>query len=102
LIPLSIPAAPAAAAPTFPQQVITMTASQHPRQSPVVWRAARRVAAALWALHEEQGRTWDPWWQANRATVPESGALTWVLTLDGYRLSGSHLPARDTGAGGTP
>jgi hypothetical protein len=68
-----------------------------------VWRAARRVAAAPWALQEEQGRMWDAWWQANRATVPESGPLSWVLTLDGHRLSGSHLPVRsDTGAGGTP
>ena len=46
---------------------------------------------------------WDAWWQANRATVPSTGPLTWVLTLDGYQLSGSHLPApSDTSAGGTP
>jgi hypothetical protein len=81
-----------------------MTASQSTARQPgAVWRAVRRAAAALWALHEEQGRMWDAWWQANRATTPDSGPLTWVLTLDGYRLSGSHLPApSDTSAGGTP
>lgn len=45
---------------------------------------------------------WDAWWQSGRAAVPDSGPLTWVLTLDGYQLAGSHLPApRDTPAGGT-
>jgi len=63
------------------------------RWSQDVWRAVRCAAAALWALQEEQSRMWDAWWQANRATVPDSGPLTWVLTLDGHRLSGSHLPA---------
>ena len=29
----------------------------------------------------------------NRATVPSTGPLRWVLTLDGNRLAGSHLPA---------
>jgi hypothetical protein len=61
-----------------------------------------RAAAALWAMQELQGRMWDAWWQANRATVPDSGPLTWVLTLDGYQLSGSHLPASSNArAGGT-
>ena len=68
------------------------------RWSQDVWRAVRCAAAALWALQEEQSRMWDAWWQANRATVPDSGPLTWVLTLDGHRLSGSHLPA----PGGVP
>jgi hypothetical protein len=73
------------------------------RWSQGVWRAALRATAALWAMQEEQGRMWDAWWQANRATVPDSGPLTWVLALDGYRLSGSHLPApSDARAGGTP
>ena len=72
------------------------------RWSRGVWRPVRRAAAALWALQDEQGRMWDAWWQSGRAAVPDSGPLTWVLTLDGYQLAGSHLPApRDTPAGGT-
>jgi hypothetical protein len=68
-----------------------------------VWRAVFRAAAALWAMQEDQGRMWGAWWQANRAIVPDSGPMTWVLTLDGYQLSGSHLSARsDVRAGGTP
>ena len=71
-------------------------------QFSAVWRAARRAAAALWAMQEEQGVMWDMWWQLNRATTPDSGPLTWVLTLDGHQLSGSHLPVpTDTSAGGT-
>jgi hypothetical protein len=81
-----------------------MTANQRAfRWSKGMWRAARRAAAALWALQEEQGRMWEIWCQANRATAPAAGPLTWVLTLDGYQLAGSHLPApRDTPARGTP
>ena len=63
------------------------------RWSQGVWRAVHRAAAALWAIQEEQSRTRDAWWQANRATAPDSGPPTWVLTLDGHRLSGSHLSA---------
>src|SRR5262249_45977526 len=59
-------------------------------------------AAALWAMQEEQGRMWDAWWQASRAAMPDSGPLTWVLTLDGYRLSGSHLPPPETPAREAP
>jgi hypothetical protein len=81
-----------------------MTASRRTtRPAMAVWRTARRAAAARWAMQEEQGRMWDAWWQASRPTMPDSGPLTWVLTLDGYRLSGSHLPApSDARAGGTP
>ena len=57
------------------------------------WRAARRAASALRAIQDEQVRMWEALWQANRASGPEAGPLTWVLTLDGNRLAGSHLPA---------
>jgi hypothetical protein len=72
-----------------------MTASVHtPRWFARVWPAVCRAAALLLAVHGEQARMWEVWWQANRATVPDSGPLTWVLTLDGYQLAGSHLPAQ--------
>jgi len=66
-----------------------------------VWPAVCRAAALLLAVHGEQARMWEIRWQANRATVPDSGSLTWVLTLDGYRLAGGHLPGLgDAKAGG--
>jgi hypothetical protein len=58
-----------------------------------LWRAVRRAATALRHAHREQTLIWELWWQANRATVPSAGPLRWVLTLDGRRLAGSHLPA---------
>jgi len=76
-----------------------MTASQHTpaaRRS-AVW-AVRRVARALRAAHDEQVRMWEAWPQENRAAVPQAGPLSWVLTLDGYRLAGSHLPVPDDAA----
>ncbi|HYB49378.1 MAG TPA: hypothetical protein VED20_18810 [Streptosporangiaceae bacterium] len=44
-------------------------------------------------MHDEQLYAWEAWCQANRPAVPEEGPLTWVRTLDGYRLAGGHLPA---------
>ena len=38
---------------------------------------------------------WELQWQASRAAVPETGPLTWMLTLDGHQLAGSHLPVPD-------
>lgn len=68
-----------------------------------VWPAVRRAAALLLAVHREQARIWEIWWRANRATVPGTGPLTWVLTLDGCRLAGGHLPAPgDAETGGRP
>lgn len=68
-----------------------------------VWPAMCRAAALLLTVHGEQARMWEIWWQANRATVPGLGPLTWVSTLDGYRLAGGHLPAPcGTGTGGRP
>ena len=81
-----------------------MTASEHvPGRLARVWPAVCRAAAPLLTVHGEQARMWGIWWQSNRATVPDSGPLTWVLTLDGYRLAGGHLPASgDAKAGGRP
>jgi hypothetical protein len=79
-----------------------MTTSQYTRQAGGLWRAARRAAAALRHIHNEQTVMWELRWQASRAAVPETGPLTWVPTLDGKRLAGSHLPVPDeTRAGGT-
>ncbi len=76
-----------------------MTVSQRTSRTPpatigaTLWPAVRSAAAALRHLHREQTLIWELWWQANRATVPSAGPLRWVLTLDGHRLAGSHLPA---------
>jgi hypothetical protein len=69
-----------------------MTTDQHTHRQPAIWRVVCRAGAALQTLHREQTFIWDLWWQANRAAVLSTGPLTWVLTLDGHRLAGSHLP----------
>jgi hypothetical protein len=68
-----------------------MTTSQHVQRQPFIWRFARGVVSALLTLHREQTLMWELWWQANRATVPSEGPVTWVLTLDGHRLAGGYL-----------
>ena len=55
-------------------------------------RALRRAARAIRDCHNEQVYMWECLYQANRAVAPDTGALRWALTLDGYRLAGSHLP----------
>ena len=81
-----------------------MTASPHIRHwSARLGRAIRRAAAALRNVNDQQTLMWETWWQANRATVPETGPLTWVMSLDGRRLAGRHLPVGDgISAGETP
>ena len=65
-----------------------------------VWRAVCRAAQALGCLHADHVHAWEVWAQANRASVPAEDPLRWVLTLDGRRLAGRHLPAsRGLGAG---
>jgi len=66
-----------------------------------LWRAVCRAARALGRLHAEQVQAWEVLAQASRAAVPAEGPLRWVLTLDGRRLAGPHLPASG-GAGETP
>jgi hypothetical protein len=76
-----------------------MTVSQHTTRTPpaTIGRhlvaGVHRAATSLRHVHREQTLMWELWWQANRATVPSAGPLRWVLTLDGNRLAGSHLPA---------
>jgi len=68
-----------------------------------LWRAVCRAARALGRLHAEQVHAWEVSAQANRASVPAEGPLRWVLTLDGRRLAGRHLPVGDgISAGETP
>jgi hypothetical protein len=64
-------------------------------------RTMRRAITVLWHLHGEQVRAGEILCQASRALPePRTGPLTWVRTMDGCRLAGSHLPDPDgrTGA----
>jgi hypothetical protein len=81
-----------------------MTASQPIwRRAAAMWRAARRAAAALRAIHDEQVLAWELSWQSGRVAVERTGPLTWTPSLDGPRLTGSHLPIPgDTSARNTP
>ena len=68
-----------------------------------LWRAVCRALRALGRLHADQVHAWEVWAQANRASVPAKGPLRWVLTMDGRRLAGRHLPVGDgISAGETP
>ena len=77
-----------------------MTADQSARRLRSAWRAARSAARAMRAAQDQQMRMWEAWLQANRVAVPETGPLKWVLTLDGYRLAGRHLPTPGDTTGG--
>jgi len=81
-----------------------MTTSQRNRRhTATVWRAARRAAAALRAIHDEQALMWELFWQSNRVAVERTGPQAWTPSLDGPRLTGSHLPLPgDPGTGHTP
>lgn len=73
-----------------------MTANQLiRRQVASVWRTARRAAGALGAIHEEQVLMWELFWSANRVPVDRAGPLAWTPSLDGPRLTGSHLHMPD-------
>jgi len=76
-------------------QAAAPTISQGARQAGGLRRAVRRAAAALRHIHNEQTVMWELWLQANRAVAPETGPLTWVMTLDGHRLAGNRLPAAE-------
>ena len=56
------------------------------------WRAVYHAFRTLGRIHVEQACMWDVQAVANRAAVPHEDPLTWVLTVDGYRLHGSYLP----------
>jgi hypothetical protein len=81
-----------------------MTASQpNLRHAAAVWRAARRAAAALRAIHDEQVLMWELFCQSSRVAIERTGPLAWTPSLDGRRLTGSHLPVPgDVGTGNTP
>ena len=81
-----------------------MTASQPTRRhAAAMCRAARRAAVALRAIHDEQVLAWELFWQSNRVAVDRTGPLVWTPSLDGPRLTGSHLPVPgDTSARNTP
>jgi hypothetical protein len=81
-----------------------MTASQPARRrAAAVWRAARRATAALRAMHDEQVLAWELSWQSSRVAAERTGPLAWTPSLDGPRLTGSHLPVPgDTSARNMP
>ena len=61
-----------------------MTASQPTRRhTAAMWRAARRAAAALRAIHDEQVLMWELFCQSNRVAVERTGPLAWTPSLDG-------------------
>jgi hypothetical protein len=46
---------------------------------------------------------WECMWRASRVPADRAGPLAWEPSLDGPRLTGSHLPAPDNAdAGGRP
>jgi hypothetical protein len=88
------------AARLLTREVIVMTAGQPaPRRAAAVRRTARRVAAALRAVHDEQMLMWDVSWQSSRLPPDRSGPLAWAPSLNGPRLTGDRLPVpADAGA----
>jgi hypothetical protein len=77
-----------------------MTASQPiGRQAASVWRPARRAATALRAIHDEQILAWELFCQSGRVPVDRAGPLAWTPSLDGLRLTGSHLHIPDDASG---
>ena len=65
------------------------------------WRAVRLAASVIREAHDEQVYMWECFWRSGRAVPPATtGPLSWVSSLDGYRLAGSYLPGRDQRADG--
>jgi hypothetical protein len=61
-----------------------------------LWLAARLVIRAVRMAHDEQVSMWEcVLLTSGAAPLTAAGPLRWVPSLDGYRLAGSHLPARD-------
>jgi hypothetical protein len=78
-----------------------MTAGQPTRRNATaVWRTIRRAAAALRSIHDEQVLMWELFWQSSRVPEDQAGPLAWVSSLDGARLTGSHLPRPDDASAG--
>ncbi len=78
-----------------------MTASQPTRRpAAALLRTARRAAAALRAIYDEQVLMWELFLQSSRVPVDRAGPLAWTPSLDGPRLTGNHLPHPDGPGGG--
>ena len=61
-----------------------------------LWPVIRMVIRAVTMAHDEQVRMWEcVLLTSGAAPLTAAGPLRWVRSLDGYRLAGSHLPARD-------
>ncbi len=61
-----------------------------------LWLAVRMVIRAVRMAHDEQVRMWEcVLLTSGAAPLTAAGPLRWVPSLGGYRLAGSHLPARD-------
>ena len=77
-------------------EVILMKAGQPTRRhAAAVWRTIRRAAAALRAVHDEQVLMWEVFGRSSRVPPDRDGALAWVPSLDGPRLTGDQLPVPD-------
>jgi hypothetical protein len=58
--------------------------------------AARTVIRAVRVAHDEQVRMWECiLLTSGAAPLTAAGPLRWVPSLDGYRITGSHLPAQE-------
>jgi hypothetical protein len=58
--------------------------------------AVRTAIRAVRMAHHEQVRMWECiLLTSGAAPLTAAGPLRWVPSLDGYRLTGSHLPAQD-------
>lgn len=78
-----------------------MTASQSTRRDAAArWRIARRIAALLRAIHDEQILMWELSWQSSRVPTGRAGSLAWTPSLDGPRLTGDQLPIADDASAG--
>jgi hypothetical protein len=63
-----------------------------------LWLAVRIVIRAVRLAYHEQVRMWECiMLTSGAAPLTVAGPLRWVRSLGGYRLDGSHLPARDPG-----
>ena len=61
-----------------------------------LWLAVRTVIRVVGMAHDEQVRMWECiLLTSGAAPLTAAGPLRWIRSLDGYRLSGSHLPAQD-------
>lgn len=69
-----------------------------------LWRAMRCSGRALRNLNGDLMQASECFWLAGRVSVPRSGPMAWVPSLDGYRLIGSYAPepGQPADAGGNP